>query len=126
MKALIPILIYVLIPLAGLKLYLNLCKKMNEKGVKDAPFVELFLLFVNYGGWLLIFLTLICWYWSGMALLGAAYLFFVSPIITLFISVRLHFRRNLSSFHSSILLANIVYLVLTSILVIIFLLGQKS
>ena len=57
---------------------------MKDNNIESPPFVPLFLLFVTYGGWLIVLLTKLFWVWSGMATLGIAYL-----ILTAFLAAAL-------------------------------------
>jgi hypothetical protein len=99
MEVTIAILIHFVIPASGLGLYLRLRDRMIEAGIPKPPIVPFFILFATYGGWLLVGLTFLLWYWSVMATLGLAYLILIAPIVMLALAVRLYKRRNLSSFH---------------------------
>jgi hypothetical protein len=103
-------LIHFVIPISGLLLYLRLRKRMLTTGIPDPPIIPFFILFASYGGWLLVILTLLFWYWSGMATLGLAYLMFIAPIVTLALAVRLYKQRNMSSFHFGAFVASVLYI----------------
>jgi hypothetical protein len=85
---------------------------MIEAGIPKPPIVPFFILFATYGGWLIVGLTFLLWYWSGMATLGLAYLIFIAPIVMLALAVLLYKRRNLSQFHFSAFSASAVYILL--------------
>src|SRR5262245_48440923 len=92
-------LIHFIVPTSGLGLYWRLRGRMIEAGIPKPPIVPFFILFATYGGWLIVGLTFLLWYWSGMATLGLAYLVFIAPIVMLALTVLLYKRRNLSPFH---------------------------
>jgi hypothetical protein len=95
-EILIPGVIYVLVPAAGLLVYLVLCRRLHAASASWLFLGQLFLLFSCYGGVLLIILTLLLWEWSGAATLGAAFLVFVAPIILLPVTANLWRRRDSS------------------------------
>jgi hypothetical protein len=109
MEIAVSILIHAVVPISGLGLYLRLRERMIEAQITDAPIAPLFILFATYGGWLLVGLTFLLWYWSGMATLGLAYLIFIAPVVMLALAVRLYKQRNLSSFHFGAFAASAVY-----------------
>jgi hypothetical protein len=102
-------LIHFVIPASGFCLYSRLRNRMLTAGIPDPPIIPFFILFATYGGWLLVVLTLLFWYWSGMATLGLAYLMFIAPVVMLRLAVRLYKRRNLSWFHFGAFVASAVY-----------------
>jgi hypothetical protein len=104
------ILIHFVVPASGLGLYWRLRERMIETGIPKAPVIPFFILFATYGGWLLVGLTLLFWYWSGMATLGLAYLTLIAPIVMLALAVRLYKQRNLSTFHFGAFAASAVYI----------------
>lgn len=73
------ILIYLAVPFAGVQSFLWLRNQMRAAQIERPPVVPLFIIFATYGGWLLIVLTFLFWYWSGMALFGLIYLVFIAP-----------------------------------------------
>lgn len=96
------ILIHAIVPFAGLALFLKLRQKMLEADIAEAPTVPLFILFATYGGWIVVILTLLFWYWSGMATLGFAYLMLAAPIVTLGLAIAFYRRRRLSDYHAAV------------------------
>ena len=109
MTILIPILIYLIIPFLGFLLHRKLCTVMDRRQVPEAPRLVLAILFVTYGGWLLVFLTLWLWYWSGLASLGLLYLRVVAPILLILLAVYLQPRRKVSTFHTATFFASAGY-----------------
>lgn len=91
---------------------------MRKSGVKEPPFVPLFILFGAYGGWLLIFLTFRFWYWSGMASLGFFGLILVAPVVAFGLSVYLFQQRKLSKYHYGSFLASVGYVCYIASLII--------
>jgi hypothetical protein len=95
------ILIHGVVPLAGVALFLKLKQKMLEADIEEPPTLSLFILFATYGGWIVVILTALFWYWSGMATLGFAYLMLAAPIVTLALASALYRRRRLSGYHAA-------------------------
>lgn len=86
-------------PLLGLLLYLRLCKRMYAARITEPPTKILFLVFVTYGGWLMIVLTALFWMVSGMVTLGLAHLVMVAPIVMAVAAWLLRKRRKETNFH---------------------------
>jgi hypothetical protein len=99
LSLIIPAVIYFIIPACGLVLFLVVRASAARRGIGDAPVRTIFLLFVSYGGLLLILLTDWLWYWSGMASLGVAFLIFVATPTLLLQTIRLWRVRRSSSYH---------------------------
>ena len=57
----------------------------------------------------MIVLTLLFWYWSGMALIGLLYLVFVAPIVMIVFAWTLYSQRRLSRYHSASFIASGIY-----------------
>lgn len=115
MKILIPISIYLILPLIGLLIYGVICLNLLLKKIPKPPVLSLFILFVHYGCYLQIILTALFWEWSGMVSLTGFYLLFLSPILTLIISINLYLKRNLSKSHKVVYFASLGYLILISV-----------
>jgi hypothetical protein len=112
MEIAVAILVHIVVPASGLGLYLWLLKRMIESGIPKPPIISFFILFATYGGWLIVSLTFLLWYWSGMATLGLAYLIFIAPVVMLTLAFLLYKRRNLSSFHLGAFVASVVYILI--------------
>ena len=95
------ILIHLVVPLAGVGLFLHLRRKMLDARIEEPPIILLFILFATYGGMIVAILTALFWYWSGMATLGLAYLLLAAPIVTLALAIALYRRRRLSGYHAA-------------------------
>jgi hypothetical protein len=109
MEIVIAILIHLVVPLIGLSIFLRLRHKMLEAKIENPPVIPLFMIFATYGGWLMIVLTLLFWYWSGMALLGALYLVFLAPLVMIIVAVWSYRNRRLSQYHFGSFLASASY-----------------
>jgi hypothetical protein len=82
---------------------------MSAAAVSDPPIGRLLVIFVAYGGWLLVLLTGLFWYWSGAATLGLAYLVLLAPALMIWVAVRTQAERDRSSFHRLTFQAAAVY-----------------
>src|SRR4026209_2878913 len=91
--------IHVLVPVAGVVLFLWLVVRMFERQIESPPVFSLFIIFATWGSLLVLILTRFFWYWSGMASLGLLYGIFLAPIVMLAIAVRCYLQRKLSRFH---------------------------
>jgi hypothetical protein len=98
-EILIAVTIHLVIPIAGLLIFLRIARKMKVENVSNPPTIDLFLTFATYGGLLLMALTTLFWQWSGMASLGAFYLIFGAPIAMGVIAYRNYNKRELSIYH---------------------------
>src|SRR5262245_2772795 len=86
------------LPAAGVVVYWRICRKMIGAGIPEPPVLSFFFLFAHYGAWLILGLTVVSWYWSGMASLGVAYLLFISPAVMLVVTASTFADRQLSPF----------------------------
>jgi hypothetical protein len=112
------LLIHLLVPLAGIIVYVRLCRRLSAQGESPVVLLLLFLLFFCWGGVLLVALTELFWYWSGMASLGTFFLLLISPFIVLpaTIGVR-HLTRDPAVAEGAWLSCLLYYLLLGSALV---------
>jgi len=113
------ILIHLVVPLAGLQVFYWLRNRMRSSGVERPLAIHLFLTFVAYGGWLMVILTAVFWYWSGIASIGLVYLVFVAPIVMTVLAVTLYRQRGLSRYHRGLFIASAAYPCLIGLLAII-------
>lgn len=79
MEIVIPILIYLGVPLIGLFIFLLLFRNVEDQAIYIISFINT----AHLGGWLLIVLTILFWSISGMLILGYFYLVFISPILSI-------------------------------------------
>lgn len=103
------ILIHVVVPLFGVGFFLLLRQRMLLADIEEPPVKLLFILFATYGALIVLILTALFWYWSGMATVGLAYLIFVAPILTLGLAVALYRRRRLSTYHAAVFWLSLGY-----------------
>jgi hypothetical protein len=93
------VLIHLVTPALGLACYIWLCARMHKRSIPEPPYITYFFLFFVLGGWLMILLTGLFWYWSGMASIGALFLAFVSPFVASVFAFVLAGVRSDSAFH---------------------------
>ena len=110
MELLKAVLIHIVLPLAGLVLYLAVVWRMLDKQIDEPPVIMFFMIFATWGSLLVLILTRFFWYWSGMATLGFAYLILVAPIIMLIIAIASYLKRGVSGFHRAALVASASYI----------------
>jgi len=113
--------IHVVIPLTGLLLFLQLTQQMKKENIQDKPTIELFVIFVTYGGVIIVMLTEICWVWSGMASLGTFYLIFGAPVAMGIITYRHRKTMTLSRYHKWTYISGLAYLIIYVIVLAVFL-----
>ena len=75
------VLIHIVVPFAGLAWYVILCQRLRRQGASPGFLQQLFLIFFCWGGLLLLVLTALFWQWSGMATLGAGFLYLIAPFL---------------------------------------------
>jgi hypothetical protein len=114
-------LLYFVVPLTGLKFYLFVCQRMKEREIASPPVVPLFLLFATYAGWLVVLLTSLFWFWSGMAAPGFAYLVLLAPVLMLIQASPLFRQRKFSCYHYSTFVGSSAYFVLPGLIWLIWL-----
>lgn len=85
--------IHLLVPAAGVVGYLLLCRRLLATGASFLFLAQLLLLFVCYGGGLLVVLTSLFWEWSGMASVGCFFLMLGAPVLLLPVSISLRKAR---------------------------------
>jgi len=90
--------IHILIPAIGTYFFLRLRKKMIKENLSNPPIIDLFLIFITYGGLLLVLLTALFWKWSGMASLGIFYLILFAPVVMAYIVERQRRHKTRSKF----------------------------
>ena len=110
------VLIHLLVPVVGLVAYVILCKRLLVTGASPIFLAQLFLLFVCYGGVLLVLLTNLFWYWSGMASLGILFLISVAPVLLFPVLLSLWKQKNHSVLNRVAFRACAGYYVLLAVL----------
>jgi fatty acid desaturase len=116
--------IHLIFPVTGLLYFLRIRGKMKSENIKNAPAIELFIIFATYGGLLLIVLTTLFWQWSGMASLGVFYLILVAPIVMGIIAYRHRQTKIISKYHTWTYRSGLLYFIIAPVtFVILFLQG---
>jgi hypothetical protein len=87
------LLIHVVVPAAGIWLYVRCRREGQSAGAPPRFALYVFVLFFVWGGVLLITLTSLFWYWSGMASLGIFFLLFASPLFMIPVVIGLWHMR---------------------------------
>jgi len=108
----IAIIIHLLVLFIGVFLFLRLKRKIAEAEIINPPVIDIFFLFVTYGGLIFVTLTTLFWKWSGMASLGTFYLILAAPIIMSIISYRQYKKQKLSKYHKNTFLLGIIYFII--------------
>lgn len=113
-EVVIAVTIHLIIPLLGLTAFYFLTRQIRLDGIIDPTLIiSLFLLFATYGGLLLVALTGLFWFWSGMASLGMFYLILGAPFVMSTISF-LNFKgRDKSVYHRWTYRFGLLYFVIT-------------
>ena len=101
--------IHLFTPALGVVVFFILCRRMMESKIVSPPFSQMFLLFFNLGGVLLVLLTGLFWEWSGMASFGFFYLALISPVLAGAVVWTLWKKKNLSNWHKTIFYLNFFY-----------------
>lgn len=113
------------IPVASILYYLHILAKMRRLQIEDAPVMDLFIVFFTYGGLLLVVMTVLFWYWSAMASLGAVYLILVAPVLLGIIAVNQNSQKEKSVFHRYTRLAAIRYFIIAPAVLLLLALANE-
>jgi hypothetical protein len=113
------ILVNLVVPLAGLQIFIWLRNRIRAAGIERPQIIPLFIIFATYGGWLMVILTLQFWYWSGVALIGLIYLVFIAPIVMTVLAIMLYRQCGLSRYHLGLFIASSIYPCLVGILAVV-------
>lgn len=117
--------IHFILPLTGLLWFLRLRERMKTENIPNPPTTALFLIFLTYGGLLLVILTTKFWFWSGMASLGTFYLILAAPIIMGIIAYRHRKTRAVSKYHNRTFLSGLLYFVIVTVIFVLFLVSEN-
>ncbi len=118
--------IHLILPLTGLLWFLRLKKQMKNEKIANAPTAELFIIFLTYGGLLLVALTTLFLLWSGMASLGIFYLILGAPIVMGVIAFRHRQTKTISKYHKWTYLSGLLYFVIAPATFLILFLVSKN
>jgi len=124
-EVIIALIIHFIIPLAGLIYFLRLRKQMKKENIQNAPIIELFIIFVTYGGVILVVWTELFWYWSAIASLVTFYLILVAPIVMGIIAYHNRKTKAVSKYHNWTYILGVVYAVIVPIITIMLFLRIK-
>ena len=122
----VAVLIYLIIPLAGVIVFLRILKKIKAENISDPPKIGLFPIFATYGGLLILVLTSLFWEWSGMASLGVFYLILIAPFIMAGIALNNYNKREESPYHQWAFRAGAMYFGIAPLVFILLLLFSKN
>lgn len=111
--------IYLVLPICGLSWFLHLCEKMKNENIVNSPVEELFGVFWIYGTLLVVFLSVLFWGWSGVALLGMIFLVFAAPLLMAWISIRVRKKKGISNYHLLVLNAAMLYFVVLPVCLVV-------
>lgn len=111
--------IHIIIPFLGAIYFVSITRKMKTDRVINAPKIELFIVFVSYGGLLLVTLTTLFWSWSGLASLGTLYLTLFAPILNGIIAYKMSKIKTNSKYHSYIYYASMSYFIIAPVMVLL-------
>ena len=117
--------IHFLVPLIGLLYFIYLAYKMKYEKIEDLLIFELFVVFVTYGGLLIVTLTTFLWFWSGMASLGTFYLLLFAPILMGFIAYHNKKEKDNSRYHLLLYKSGILYFIIAPLIFIVLLVFGK-
>lgn len=82
---------------------------MKFERVENPPNAYLLILFITYGGWLLMLLSVGLWYFAGVMKPAIVYLMFLAPLVTFIMAALLFRRRKASLYHKIAFLASLAY-----------------
>ncbi len=122
MEILIPIVIYVLLPIIGIIFFIYTNNKLKSNKQRELFTFKLFILFGCFGGLLLLLLTTLFWKWSGMASIGSILLFTIAPIFMFGIGYDSYKKKDDVSekilFQSSFLYMIMLMLIIVAVFII--------
>ena len=111
--------IHLIIPLTGLLCFLKLERQMKRENIQNRPTIELFIIFANYGGLLLVGLTALFWYWSGLASLGVFYLILFAPMVMGIVAYRNWRKKTISKYHKWTCILGLAYTIVVPVITIV-------
>ncbi len=126
LEVIIALTIHLLIPLTGLSIFFFLTRKIRLDGIVEPTLIiSLFFLFATYGGLLLVVLTTLFWFWSGMASLGTFYLILGAPMVMGVIAYLNFRRRQLSIYHNWTYKFGLLYFLITPVVFLVMFVLEK-
>lgn len=91
--------IHLVLPLSGLLVYFRLLAKLRNHNLVSTLGIYFLIIFVTYGGLLMVVLTAFFWQWSGMASLGTFYLLLPAPVLMGITAYNNNKLKSLSRYH---------------------------
>ncbi|HMI01681.1 MAG TPA: hypothetical protein VK541_04320 [Pedobacter sp.] len=111
-EIIIVLFIHVLVPLAGLAIYLRLLAKLRKQNLVSTLGIYFLIIFITYGGLLMVVLTGFFWRWSGMASLGMFYLMLPAPVLMAVTAYNNNKLKSVSKYHFLAFRAGLLYFVI--------------
>lgn len=116
------LLIFPLLALIGLPLaYIRLCQVIRKTGIRNPPYIHLFLIFGSAAALLLSIPFLITPPFAPLGVLPIAFAFMLGPLAILVSSFILHRRHRDTKFHSMAFWSGMTYL---GVVTVLFFIGQ--
>jgi hypothetical protein len=98
---------------------------MYKNEILNPPVIEFFLIFFTYGGLLVLLVTSFFMQWSGMASIGAFYLFLLAPFIMAILAYLHRNNRLISKYHNWVYISGLLYFALLPAVIFIAYLVEK-
>jgi len=115
--------IHLILPLVGMIYFIVLTKRMKKENLSKSTTFELFIVFISYGGLLLVTLTTLFWQWSVMASIGSIYLILGAPVAMGIIAYKNKKKKDNSFYYNCIYKAGLFYYLIAPVtFLILFLL----
>lgn len=118
--------VHLVVPIIGIAAFIELRRRMLLTKIERPPINSFFIILAHYGALLILILTTMFWYWSGMASLGLAYLLFLSPPVMVVIAAINFGDRKLSLYHRTSFISAAVFPVISISLILILIFAVKT
>jgi membrane protein insertase Oxa1/YidC/SpoIIIJ len=118
-EIIIVLFIHLLVPLAGLAGYLRLLAKLRKQNLVSTLGIYFLIIFVTYGGLLMVVLTAFFWRWSGMASLGTFYLLLPAPVLMGVTAYNNSKLKSLSRYHRLAFQSGLFYFAIFPLVILI-------
>ena len=118
-EIIIVLFIHVLVPLAGLAIYLRLLAKLRKQNLVSTLGIYFLIIFITYGGLLMVVLTGFFWRWSGMASLGLFYLLLPAPVLMAVTAYNNNKLNSLSRYHWLAFRSGLFYFAILPVVILI-------
>lgn len=111
--------IHLLVPLVGLIIYMRLLTKLRTYNLISSLGIYFFVIFLTYGGLLMVLLTSLFWQWSGLASLGMFYLFFPAPVLMAVTAYYNNKLKSVSRYHFLAFRSGLFYFIVFPVIMLI-------